>query len=107
MSEDFCKAFAKENQKSYENVLLLITLSICSLRGKGQRMACLETPQTKALGLSGLPGVFNSAAVNDFTEGAKFKFLSFRKCDFLSFYLTLGFQGFKQEFPQKMPMTNT
>lgn len=28
-------------------------------------MVCLETPQTKALGLS---GVFNSAAVSDFTE---------------------------------------
>lgn len=66
---------------------------------------CLETPQTKALGLSGLPGVFKSAAVSDFTEGAIFK-LSLRKCDFLAFYLTLDFQGSKQEFPQKMSMTN-
>lgn len=63
-------------------------------------MVRLETPQTKVLGLSGLPGVFNSEAVNDFTEGAKFKSLSLRKCDLLAFYLTFGFQGFKQEFPQ-------
>lgn len=68
-------------------------------------MVGLETPQAKALGLSALPRVFNSAAVTDFTEGAKFKFLSLRKCYFLAFYLTLGFQGFKQAFPQKMPMT--
>lgn len=67
---------------------------------------CLETPQTKALGLSGLTWVFNSAAVIDFTEGAKFKFPSLRKCVFLAFYLTLGFQRFNQAFPQKMPMTN-
>lgn len=33
-------------------------------------MVCLETPQTKVLGLSGLPGVYNSAAVSDFTEVA-------------------------------------
>lgn len=69
-------------------------------------MVCLETPQTTALGLSGLPRVFKSAAVRDFTEGRKFKLLSLRKCDFLAFNLTLGFQGFKEEFPQKMPMTN-
>lgn len=61
-------------------------------------MVCLETPQTKALGLSGLPGLFNSAAVSDFTEQANFKLLPLRKCDFLALYLTLDFQGFKQEF---------
>lgn len=66
-----------------------------------QGMVCLETPQTRALRLSGLPGVFKSAAVSDFTEGQNLNSYPSENVLSLLFILHLVFRDSSKSFHRR------